>query len=512
MTETNQSVRLGFLRGLALLVLAVVFLMFSNGRFPIAMCAWLGPIFLLRFTRTGKAMFRLSLAYLVLCFSFGYQFYGMTPFGGFGYWVFSAAFGVMLLLPYSIDRYVSSRCRDLSRSLIFPLALVLSEYLSSCNPFGTWGSVAYSQYESLTLLQLLSITGLYGITFLIGWFAAVVNSLWEKGFTVSKVRRECVAFALCFVAALLYGGGRLTLFPPASQTIRVASITRPDENLFPYPPGADLNKRVMMGEPLTDTETAQLHQRSNSIADFLLGRAGLEAQAGAKLITFGEFNFPVLKQYEPDLIHQASELAQRRSIYIGLPLAVFNIGQKRPLDDTLVMIDPSGQVAWEYHKTQMPPGLEVKILTASGGILPITDTRYGRMSAAIAFDMDFPSFLLQAGRRHTDFLVVPENEYPEIDPMHSRMALYRAVEGGFNLLLHASQSLSLACDYQGRIYGLMDHYHAADRVLVAQLPARGVSTIYSRFGFLFPWTCIAGFMGLVARAFLGRENPSRMSS
>lgn len=259
------------------------------------------------------------------------------------------------------------------------------------------------------------------------------------------------------------------------------------------------------GGLLTDTETGQLRQRSISIADFLLGRADLEAQAGAKIITFGEFNFPVLQQYEPDLIHQASELAQRRAIYIGLPLAVFNIGQKRPLDDTLVMIDPSGQVAWEYHKTQMPPGLEVKILTPSAGVLPVTDTRYGRMGAAIAFDMDFPAFLLQAGRKHADFLIVPENEYPEIDPMHSRMALYRAVEGGFNLLLHASQSLSLACDYQGRVYGLMDHYHAADRVLVAQLPSRGVSTIYSRVGFLFPWACIAGLAVMIVRALLAKK-------
>jgi hypothetical protein len=37
------------------------------------------------------------------------------------------------------------------------------------------------------------------------------------------------------------------------------------------------------------------------------------------------------------------------------------------------------------------------------------------------------------------------------------MALYRAVENGFNRLLHASNSLSLACDCQGRLYGLMDH-------------------------------------------------------
>src|SRR5208282_973374 len=143
---------------------------------------------------------------------------------------------------------------------------------------------------------------------------AVGDALWEAGFAVPKARRECTAFGLCLIGVLLYGGGRLALFPPRSPTLRVASITRPDESLFPYPPGADLNKRVMMGEPLTEAETAQLRQRSNSIADFLLGRADLEAQAGAKLITFGEFNFPVLRQYEPDLIRQAEGLAQRRGI------------------------------------------------------------------------------------------------------------------------------------------------------------------------------------------------------
>jgi hypothetical protein len=79
-------------------------------------------------------------------------------------------------------------------------------------------------------------------------------------------------------------------------------------------------------------------------------------------------------------------------------------------------------------------------------------------------------------------MVVPENEYPAIDPIHSRMALYRAVENGFILLLHASNSLSLACDYQGRVYGLVDHNQAVDRVLVAQLPCTGVHTVYSRGG------------------------------
>lgn len=506
MAERNAASRSGTLPDLAIFLAAIVLLMFSNGRFPVAVCSWLGPLFLIHFTRGGKGLVRLPLAYLGLSFAFGYQFYGMTPFRGSAYLIFCAAFGIALLLPYLADRYLGHRWNGLTRSLVFPLALVASEYLVSFGPFGTWGSIAYSQYESLVLLQLLSVTGLYGITFLMGWFASVADSFWEAGFAIPRVRRECVAFGLCLAASLLYGGGRLALFPPRSPTIRVASITRPDEKLFPYPPGADLNQRVRTGEPLSPTETAQLRQRSNAIADFLFARAEAEAQTGAKLITFGEINFPVLKQYEADVTQQASGLAQRRGVYIALPMAVVNIGHRPPVEDKLVMIAPSGEIQWEYLKTQIPPGLEVAILAPSSGRLPVMGTPFGRLGAAIAFDMDFPGFLLQAGRKQADLMVVPENEYPEIDPMHSRMALYRAVENGFNLLLHASQSLSLACDYQGRIYGLMDHYHATDRVLVAQLPTKGVRTIYSRDGYLFPWVCVLGFCVLLFVTFL----PSRI--
>jgi len=170
---------------------------------------------MIHFTRGGKGLVRLPMAFLGLSFAFGYQFYEMTPFGGAAYWIFSGAFGVTLLLPYLADRYLGRRWSGLTRTLVFPLALVASEYLVSFGPFGTWGSIAYSQYEHLTLLQLLSITGLYGITFLIGWFASVAESVWEAGFVITKARRECTVFALCLVGVLLYGGGRLTLVSSA---------------------------------------------------------------------------------------------------------------------------------------------------------------------------------------------------------------------------------------------------------------------------------------------------------
>ncbi|HUK87300.1 MAG TPA: hypothetical protein VLT85_06520, partial [Terriglobales bacterium] len=260
---------------MAMLLVAVLLLMFANGRFPLASCAWLGPLFLLRFTRGGRGLARLALAFLGLSFAFGFQFYDMTPLAGTAYYLFTVSFALTLVLPYVADRYLALRCQGLLRTLVFPLALVASEFLVSFGPFGSWGSVAYTQYEYLPLLQLPSVTGLYGITFLVGWFAATGNSIWEADFALARARRESAALALTLVAVLGGGEARLVFFSPSSPTLRVASITRPD--LPPIDP--DLNRRVMRGGPLSPEEMALLQRRSTMVADFLLDRAELEAQA-----------------------------------------------------------------------------------------------------------------------------------------------------------------------------------------------------------------------------------------
>ena len=58
------------------------------------------------------------------------------------------------------------------------------EFLTlSINQMGTFGAVAYSQYGNLPLMQLLSATGLSGLTFLITWFGSTLNWIWERSFS-----------------------------------------------------------------------------------------------------------------------------------------------------------------------------------------------------------------------------------------------------------------------------------------------------------------------------------------
>jgi len=122
--------------------------------------------------------------------------------------------------------FLGRRLPGLTASLVFPAAWAAIEYVLSGSPYGSWGLAAYSQYGNLALLQVLSVTGMWGITFLMGWFASVCNWIWEEGLDSRRVRAGAWVFIGTIATVMLLGGARLALNSPSSQTVRVASISR----------------------------------------------------------------------------------------------------------------------------------------------------------------------------------------------------------------------------------------------------------------------------------------------
>ena len=490
------------------LVLATILLFFSNGRPAIPIAAWLGPLFLVRFLRSQRPLPGLLIGYFISAAAFHFQFRGMVPIPGIGYYGFVAMTGFVVLLPYLIDRLVAPRLGGFLATLVLPMAWASTEYLvSAFAPYGSWGSVAYSQYGNLPLLQILSVTGLFGVTFLIGWFASVWNWIWEHDIAWHKVRVGALTYGSILMLVLLLGGARLMLFPPASATVRVASISKPDLQGFPT---AEIQRRLFAGEA-TSADLEAIRSRGQAIADDLLARADREARAGAKVVFWGEANAPVFREDEAALIDRGRQLARERQIYLAMALATWNRGQARPLENKVVLLDASGNLAWEFYKARSVPGEEAAISALGDGRIKSLATPYGRIAAAICFDMDFPQLLRQAGQLGADVLLAPSNDWREIDPWHTQMATFRAIEQGFSLVRHTSRGLSAGVDYQGRVLAAMDHYQATDRAMISQVPIQGVRTIYSRVGDLFAWLCLLGILAMVgwvlSRGLLTKESP-----
>jgi apolipoprotein N-acyltransferase len=486
------------------LLCTAALLVFADGRNTIAFTAWLAPTMLLRFVRTQSASRGLAIAYVALVVLRGFAMRGMIPIPGIFYYIFMVISGFSALAPYVADRLVAPHLKGVLNTLVFPCTLVATQFVYSHGPMGSWGSVPYTQAGNLALLQLLAVTGLWGITFLIGWFAATVNEAWQHGAISAKTSRPLALFGGVYVAVMLMGGARLALFPSSSSTVRVASLSPMKEGVkIP----ARLLNLVVAGKA-SDEETSWFRAATSAGQDDLLRRSEREATAGAKIIFWSETGAFVLKQDEPALLARGRALASKERVYLGMALGTWTPGIRYPLENKFVLIEPTGEIAWQYLKARPTPGPETAISVKSDGNLRVLDTSYGRLNAAICYDTDFPRLMAQAGALHADIVMSPAGDWRAIDPRHTEIASFRAVEQGFNLVRQSNGGLSAAYDYQGRLLASMDEYHSADLTLIAELPTQGVRTVYSRLGDWFAWLCIMAVLCLVVLAWRKTSRPT----
>jgi apolipoprotein N-acyltransferase len=468
-------------------------LLFANGRWIIPLATWLAGVFIIRFLRTQKPVRGLILGLLTNIVVTIIAWRGMIPVPGLFYFLIAAGIGTTFFLPYLADRLIAPRLNGFASTLVFPLAWTTVEYINSlANPYGTWGALAYTQYGNLPLVQIVSVTGVWGLAFLMAWFAAVANWAWERGFAWSRIRRGIGLYVGALVLVLLFGGARLALFPPTSDTVRVAAIT----SSFDIFSGT-------AGEALAAGDWESLRPAFATVQNGLLERSRQAVQAGAEIIVWHEGAAPVLKEDEAPFIERGREFARQEQVYLGMALFAFLDGfPNQPGENKLVLIDPSGNVMWEYWKSIPVPG---EPSLPGDGLIPTQDTPYGRIAAAICFDMDFPGLIRQAGKAGADLMLVPSNDWPDIDPLHTHMASFRAIENGFSLVRITGNGLSAAFDYQGRVLAAVDYFTSGEQVMVAHVPIQGVKTIYSVIGDLFAWLCVAGSVAFVGWAVVRRK-------
>jgi apolipoprotein N-acyltransferase len=478
------------------LAAALFSLLFADGRNTIALAARVAPACLLRVARIQPMWRGASLVYVAFVVMRAITYRGMIPIPGIFYYLFLAVTALFATTPYLVDRALSRKLGSGWGTLIFPSTLVVVQFASSYGAHGSWGSVAYTQAGNLPLLQSLSVFGLWGITFLIGWFASAANQLLEQGLRSRIAVKTAALFVGVYGVIIFAGGMRLTLFPPDSEVVRTASLS-PLKNNLSIP--QSLLDSVLQGSA-SDAQVRQLNSLAAAGQQELLSRTDREAHAGAKIVFWSEGAATVLKPNEAALVAQAQTIARNDQIYLGLSMAVWTARQQHPLENKITLIDPSGKTAFEFLKAHPTPGPEMAAAQASDGLLPLTITSFGRMSAAICYDMDFPRLIAQAGRQRVDVLLSPASDWAGIDPRHTQMAQFRAIEQGFNLLRQANLGLSAAYDYEGRALAAMDDRHSEDLTLVAEIPTRGVRTVYARFGDWFAWTCALAVVVLALSA------------
>lgn len=327
------------------LIAAVALQLFTAGRWAIPIAAWLSPVFLLRFARGGRAVPRLLVVALALYAVACLTWWGMVPVPPPAYFAIMLLIALPWALPYFIDRLFAARGAGFGATLVFACAWVAAEYLVvRKSPYGSWGLAAYTQVDNLPLLQSAAVTGLWGIGFLMAWFASVVNWAWERRFEWARIRAGALTYAGVLAAVLGLGGARLALAPPGAGTIRVASLTV-TPGLSPW----DLLQRGRTGTAL-DSLRADLHAHEDS----LFAGVRREAEAGARIVAWSEVGAFVLKDDEASFQERAGAVARATGVHLIAGVAVFTPGQGY-YENELMAFDPAGAMVARYHKARPVP-------------------------------------------------------------------------------------------------------------------------------------------------------------
>ncbi|MBN2725789.1 hypothetical protein JXR74_00315, partial [Candidatus Mcinerneyibacteriota bacterium] len=342
-------------------------------------------------------------------------------------------------LVYLIDRISSQRLKGFLSTLVLPSAFVAMDYISVItNPGGSFGAIATTQ-NSLPLLQLLSLTGMWGITFVIYWTASVVNWILDRNLAKESLRKAFFACLIPLVFLIFYGQILLSQ-NNGKETVKIASVNIGRENI----------RNVFSGYP---------DQANEEINDNFLENCRIASRSQAKIVFGNEMMLNVSSENEENFLEKAKAVAIQNSLYIGLPLLVYPEEQAGTYPvNKITWISPDGEIVLSTNKAKPTPGEG----DYGDAIIRVFESPYGNISSVICFDMDFPVLMKQAGRLGVDIMLVPGNDWKAITPYHTFVSSFRGMEQGFNLVRSASRGLSAAFDAKGRLLASQNYFQTDD--------------------------------------------------
>jgi len=343
---------------------------------------------------------------------------------------------------------------------------VAIEYVNAqLSPHGTFGSISYTQMDALPIVQVASLAGIWGISFLLLLVPSVL-ALQCSPNRPGRARAGILAMtALLLVAAIGHGAWRLRA--PATASLRVGLVS--------------LEKPILPA--LHDAQGQTLVARYVEAIDRL-------ADQGARVVLIPETSFATTDTTIPAF----AELATRRNLI--LDVGIDDKSNPQAEHNGVMVFQPTAATPLTYHKHHLIPGLEDHYTPGQNYRLLDDTTRTG---LAICKDMDFQDIGRAYSARDAQLLLVPAWDFRIDGWLHSRMAIMRGVESGFAIARAARSGRLTLSDDRGRVVAeASSEKHDAE--LVGELPLRESRTLYGRWGDWFAWLDLAALLALLVQA------------
>ena len=473
MASAADLKRLG--AGLGAVVLMAVLVFFGTGLHPFWPLMWFAPLPVLLFANRASwwsaalvAGFGLMLGYLNLWPVFHGALNVPWPILAQIY----LSEGIMFALAVLLYRALLRRGAYWGALLAIPAVVVSFEYLLNItSPHGTAGSLAYSQLNFLPFLQLATVTGPWGLSFLVLSFSTAV--------------------AICihlYPAAL----GQALRIGGAVAAVLILVLALGTVRLFTHQPGAEVKVGLVASDGADRVNDDVLDPGAPADRLFAQYAASVQALAaqGVQAVVLPEKIAVVLDQTEAgtDAIFQKLADETRVVIVVG-ELRIRHEDQpdqKKRYNEARVY--QPGRPPESYDKEHMLPPFESNL--TPGTTLTLLDRDAGTWGVAICKDMDFDPLSADYGKKGVGLMLVPAWDFFQDYIQHGHIAILRGVESGFSLVRSAKGGSLYVSDDRGRVLAEAKSDAAPFTTLVATVPSGHDDTLYDRLGDWFAYLSI----------------------
>jgi apolipoprotein N-acyltransferase len=360
-----------------------------------------------------------------------------------------------------------------------------------------WNLLGYPAAANLALLQITTVTGIYGLSFLVAAFNALI-AWFDAARSPSIPRRTGIlAAAVVFLLAVMLFAPRLVPPTHANHTARAVQVNFPEVQSYPanwFPlHTADMDEIEQLsvaphGHPV------DLLVWPEAPAPFSMEDLQFAKRASALAIKFGNpFIVGTIEWRQ-----QTAPAANGNGSHTVL--APYN---------SSVFVDRQGQTGFVYDKIHLVPFGEYEpfplihrvvssVSSEVGGFRKGSNYSIGHLPGGfsygsfICYEAIFPGEVRRFAANGADLFINISNDgwfgkSPAAE-QHLRMARVRAVENRRWMLRVTNSGITVSVDPYGRIYSPVP----ADIRAAVDLPYdfRTDETFYTRYGDWFAWLCV----------------------
>lgn len=477
------------------LFIGLVAYTFSGLHWNLGIAAWLAPVLLLYFSKNSKWSGILFLG-LGIGIASAISKSAENLSGIFLIYITTGiTYGLLYTLPYVLEKLLTRQNERFYSTLVFPSAVVLIDYLLSLL-IGIWGHPAIAQYNNFNLIQIASVFGVFGITFLVAWFASTLNWVIENRMNTKSQLKGLAVYGFVLISVLIYGFFKTGNSPIESEKVKLAAII---SNTDIHQVFSTWEEEIRELAKDYDQEIPPRVFSDVSAIESQIKKTQEALSHGAKIAVWNEISL-ILKQSQVDsLVQQIKKLCLENQAYVLLALLAESSEELlMPFDNTSILLTPEGEIAWEYRKHWLHP-LERVIINKGESLIPYIDTEYGRIANAICSDLDFTRHISQIGDKDIDVLLVPAFDWEEVTPYHSHMAAFTAIQYGVSIFRANGKGIVAFIDHHGKVLKQNNTFLSDSEIFYADIPLNSSPTLYSATGdlFVYAWVLfLAVIMGI----------------